>query len=171
MRDVVARLSKAAKRLAAPRSLKTSRVGPAAVTLKWAAPKGAAPAYYVVFRDGKSLGKTTRKSYTDSKVKPGKVYRYTVRAYDKRKRAGALSSSVRVKVPAPPAPPSAPAPVAPAPPPAPPAPDPTPPTPPRATLSAAMVDRLLLARRLRARAGRARRVDGPLPSRTWSTGS
>ena len=96
MRDVVARL----KRLAAPRSLKTSSVGPAAVTLKWTAPKGATPAYYVVLRDGKSLGKTTRRSYTDSKVKPGKVYRYTVRAYDKRKRAGALSASVRVKVPA-----------------------------------------------------------------------
>ena len=137
MRDVVARL----KRLAAPRSLKTSRVGPAAVTLKWAAPKGAAPAYYVVFRDGKSLGKTTRKSYTDSKVKPGKVYRYTVRAYDKRKRAGAPTASVRVKVPAAASPPTAPAPVAPTPPP-PAAPDPTPPAPPRATLSTAMVDRL-----------------------------
>ena len=137
MRDVVARL----KRLAAPRSLKTSRVGPAAVTLKWTAPKGAAPAYYVVFRDGKSLGKTTRKSYTDSKVKPGKVYRYTVRAYDKRKRAGAPTASVRVKVPAAASPPTAPAPVAPTPPP-PAAPDPTPPAPPRATLSTAMVDRL-----------------------------
>ena len=159
MRDVVARLSKAAKRLAAPRSLKTSRVGPAAVTLKWAAPKGAAPAYYVVFRDGKSLGKTTRRSYTDSKVKPGKVYRYTVRAYDKRKRAGAPSSSVRVKVPALPRRRR-------------PRPRPSLPPPPRragagpdaAHAPARHAERgdgrpAVLARRLRAHAGRARRVD------------
>ena len=62
-------------------------------------PKGAKPAHYVIFRDGKSLGKTTRSSFTDTKVVPGKTYRYAVRAYGKDKKAGVLSSSVRVKVP------------------------------------------------------------------------
>ena len=46
------------KRLSAPRSLKaTSVVGRDA---EWTAPKGAKPAHYVILRDGKSLGKTTR---------------------------------------------------------------------------------------------------------------
>src|SRR5918997_4579353 len=89
----------AAKRLAAPRSLKVASVGPAAVTLKWTAPRGAKPARYLVLRDGKTLGKVSRTSYTDSKVTPGKTYRYTVRALDSRNRPGALSSSVRVKIP------------------------------------------------------------------------
>ncbi|MDA0180147.1 DUF1800 domain-containing protein [Solirubrobacter phytolaccae] len=55
----------------------------------------------MILRDGKSLGKTTRSSFTDTKVTPGKTYRYAVRAYDKAKRAGALSTSVRVTVPKP----------------------------------------------------------------------
>src|SRR3954462_5784824 len=93
------RISAAAKRLSAPRSLKATNVAWGGVTLKWAAPKGAKPAHYLVLRDGKSLGKTTRNSYTDSKVKPGQTYRYSIRALDERKRAGALSSSVRGKVP------------------------------------------------------------------------
>ncbi|MBE2315510.1 DUF1800 family protein [Solirubrobacter sp. CPCC 204708] len=69
------------------------------MTLKWAAPKGAKPAYYVVVRDGKSLGRTTRASFTDTTVKAGRTYRYAVRAYDKAKRAGALTPSRRVTVP------------------------------------------------------------------------
>src|SRR3954462_12521555 len=95
----VGRISAAARRLSAPRSLKAISVGVSGVTLKWTAPKGAKPAHYLVLRDGKSLGKTTRNSYTDSNVKPGRTYRYSIRALDERKRAGALSSSVRVKVP------------------------------------------------------------------------
>ena len=90
----------AAKRLSAPRSLKATNVAWGGVTLKWAAPKGAKPKHYLILRDGKSLGKTTRNTFTDTKVKPGTAYRYTVRALDERNRAGALSSSVRVKVPA-----------------------------------------------------------------------
>ena len=97
--SVLGRTSAARRRLAAPRALKTSSVGSAGVTLRWTAPKGAKPAYYIVLRDGKSLGKTTRTSFTDSKVKPGRTYRYSVRGYDASKRAGAPSSSVRVKVP------------------------------------------------------------------------
>ena len=44
-------------------------------------------------------GKTTRSSFTDTKVVPGKTYRYAIRAYGKDKKAGVLSPSVRVKVP------------------------------------------------------------------------
>ena len=45
---------------------------------------------YVVLRDGKSIGRTTKLSFTDTKVRPGKTYRYAVRAYV-AKRAGAPS--------------------------------------------------------------------------------
>ena len=86
--SVLGRTSAAKRRLSAPRALKTSSVGSAGVTLRWKAPSGTKPAYYVVLRDGKSLGKTTRTSFTDSKVKPGRTYRYSVRGYDAAKRAG-----------------------------------------------------------------------------------
>src|SRR6187200_378723 len=89
----------AVKRLRAPRSLKATKVLVNGVTLKWAAPKGAKPKQYVVLRDGKAIGRTKRTAFTDSKVKAGRTYRYTVRGLDSRKRAGALSTSVRVKVP------------------------------------------------------------------------
>src|SRR4051812_47520886 len=91
----------AAKRLAAPRSLKATSVGTAGVTLRWSAPKGGKPMHYLVLRDGKTLAKTTRTSLTDSKVVPGKTYRYTVRAVDRDKHAGALSQGVRVTIPNP----------------------------------------------------------------------
>ena len=141
----------AAKRLAAPRSLKVARVGPAGVTLKWSAPKGAKPKRYQVLRDGTSLGRVSRPSYTDSRVKPGRTYRYAVRALDAKSRPGARSSSVRVKVPKVPVAPDRPAPSAPpvalpsAPPPtATPIATPTPtPTPdPAEAMTAAMVDRM-----------------------------
>src|ERR1700754_881631 len=96
---VVGRLSAARRRLSAPRSLKATKVGSAGVTLRWGAPKGEKPAHYLILRDGKSLGKTARTSFTDGKVKPGRTYRYSVRALDGRNRAGALSPSVRVAVP------------------------------------------------------------------------
>src|ERR1044072_7480175 len=92
-------LAAAVKRLRAPRSLKATRVLANGVTLRWAAPKGAKPKQYVVLRDGKAIAKTKRTTFIDGKVKPGATYRYTVRALDSRKRAGALSHSVRVKVP------------------------------------------------------------------------
>src|SRR4051794_22652489 len=87
------------KRLGAPRAFKTSAVSAAGVTLKWNAPKGAKPAYYVVLRDGKAIGKTSKRTFTDKKVKAGTTYRYSVRGYDKRKKAGALAKSVRVTLP------------------------------------------------------------------------
>src|ERR1700754_1643272 len=89
----------AVKRLSAPRSLKATSVAWGGVTLRWAAPKGAKPKHYLVLRDGKSLGRTTHSSFTDTKVKPGTTYRYAVRALAARTRGGALSPSVRVKVP------------------------------------------------------------------------
>src|SRR4051812_31519332 len=97
--SVFGRTSAAERRLSAPRSLRVASVAPAGVTLRWSAARGPKPAHYVILRDGKSLGKTTRTTYTDTKVKPGKTYRYSVRAYDKGNRAGALSQSVRVKIP------------------------------------------------------------------------
>src|SRR3954452_17446512 len=152
--SVWGRVSAAKKQLSAPRSLRTSSIKASGVTLKWSAPKGAKPAYYVVYRDGKSVGKTTKLTYTDKKVTAGKTYRYSVRSYDKRKHAGKLSASLRVKVPkpaattpttnpipgvAPIAPPLAPAPLAPAPF----VPAPEPPVPAgQLPLSTAMVERL-----------------------------
>src|SRR4051794_13203045 len=101
--SLLGRVAAPARRLAAPRSLKASGVASSRVTLKWSAPKGAKPARYVVLRDGKSLGKVTHTSYTDHKVVAGKTYRYTVRAVDKHGKLGALSASVRVKIPSAPA--------------------------------------------------------------------
>ena len=141
--SVWGRVSAAKKQLSAPRSLKTSSIKASSVTLKWRAPKGAKPAYYVVYRDGKSIGKTTKLTYTDKKVKVGKTYRYSVRSYDKKKHAGKLSASVRVKVPKPAATTPTVNPVGPI---APVAPVPLIPTPeppvPIATLTTAMVERL-----------------------------
>ena len=94
--SVLGRISAARQRLSAPRSFKTTSVSATAVTLKWSAPKGAKPAYYVVLRDGKAIAKTTKPTYTDRKVKAGKTYRYAVRAYDKGKHAGAITKSLRV---------------------------------------------------------------------------
>src|SRR3954463_7254925 len=87
----------AAKRLSAPRALKVASGGVGGVTLKWNALKGAK--HYVVVRDGKTLAKTTRHSFTDHKVAPGKSYRYTVRAYDAHNKSSASSTSVRVRIP------------------------------------------------------------------------
>jgi hypothetical protein len=86
-----------ARRLAAPRGLRVVALSAAGAALKWTAPKGK-PSHYVVLRDGKSIGRTTKLSFTDTKVKPGKTYRYAVRAFA-AKRAGALSPSVRVRIP------------------------------------------------------------------------
>ena len=76
-------------------------VGPAASRCKWTAPKGAKPAHYVVLRDGKSLGKTTRDVVHrhEGQARGGRTATRSGR-YDARKKAGALSPSVRVTVPA-----------------------------------------------------------------------
>src|SRR3954454_21943523 len=87
----------ASKRLDSPRSLKTTALTANGVTLKWNAIKGAKG--YLVLRDGKALAKTTRTSFTDTSVTAGKTYRYSVRAYDASKRAGALSRTLRLTVP------------------------------------------------------------------------
>ena len=194
------RISAAAKRLSAPRSLKATNVVAGGVTLKWTAPRGAKPKHYLILRDGKRLGRTTRTTYTDTKVKAGTTYRYTVRALDGRNRAGALSSSVRVKVPkavalgapapttnaSPPIATVTPTPPAGAPPAA--SPPATPTASPTATPTATPTETAdpdaaarpahrgdgrpaLLARRLRPDAGAAGRVDGPASTPSSSTGS
>src|ERR1700754_486022 len=97
--SVLGRVAASTRRLAAPRALRASSTSSSRVILKWHAPKGAKPAHYLVLRDGKRVGKVTRATYTDRKVVAGRTYRYAVRAVDKRGKSGALSASVRVKVP------------------------------------------------------------------------
>ena len=59
----------------------------------------AKPAYYVVLRDGKSLGKVKTTSYTDSKVGQGRTYRYSVRAYDSRSAPARCPAASAVTIP------------------------------------------------------------------------
>jgi uncharacterized protein (DUF1800 family) len=98
-RVALARLAAGGRRLSAPKRPKVAKLGPAAVTLRWTAPKGAKPAVYQVVRNGRVLGRTTRLSFTDTHVKAGSTYRYAVRGVDKHGRRGNISDAVRVKVP------------------------------------------------------------------------
>ncbi len=99
-RDALARLAAGGKRrLAAPKAPKVISVGPAGITLRWGAPKGSRPHVYQVLRDGRLIGRTSRRSFTDTKVRPGRTYRYAVRGVDAHGRRGLLSRSVRIKVP------------------------------------------------------------------------
>jgi uncharacterized protein (DUF1800 family) len=66
--------------------------------LRWSAPKGKVAAYQIL-RDGRLIGRTTHRSFTDRKVKPGRTYRYAVRGVDVHGRRGLLSHSIMVKVP------------------------------------------------------------------------
>ena len=131
-----------ARRMPAPRGLRVKSVGPAGVTLAWKAPRGAKPAAYLVFRDGRRIARTNRRSYTDTRAKPGR-HRYVVVAVDAKGRRGAPSRALRARMPGPkPLPGATPsAPFAPAAP-AGPGPPPAPPGSPTAVLTAAMVDRL-----------------------------
>src|SRR4051812_47220665 len=87
------------KRLSAPRSFQAGAVAADRGPLKWGAPRGTRPAYYVVLRGGRAMGKTTKRTSPEKKVKAGTPYRYSVRGYDKHKKAGAPAKSVRVKAP------------------------------------------------------------------------
>ena len=99
-RDALARLAAGGKsRVKAPKAPKASSVGPAGVTLRWAAPKKGKVAAYQILRDGRLIGRTTHRSFTDRKVRPGRTYRYAVRGVDAHGRRGRLSHSIRVKVP------------------------------------------------------------------------
>ena len=107
-RDAFARLAAGGKgRLAAPKAPKVASVGPAGVTLRWTAPRGSRPHVYQVLRDGRVLGRTPHRAFTDTDVKPGKTYRYAVRGLDKKGRRGLMSGTVRVAVPKGPANPPA----------------------------------------------------------------
>ena len=99
-RDALARLAVAGRgRLSAPKAPKVARVGAAGVTLRWSAPKRGKPAAYQILRNGRLIGRTTHRTFTDRKVKPGHTYRYAVRGVDAHGRRGLLSHSVRVSVP------------------------------------------------------------------------
>jgi hypothetical protein len=99
-RDALARLAAGGKgRLAAPKAPQVASVGAAGVTLRWTAPNGSRPHVYQVLRDGRVLGRTTHRAFTDTTVKPGKTYRYAVRGLDKKGRRGLMSAAVRVEVP------------------------------------------------------------------------
>ena len=128
----------AARRLPAPRSPHAT-LAPHSVTLRWSAPKHAHPARYVVLRDGRVVGRTTHRTFTDRHIAPGHTYRYRVVAVDRHGRRGRASAALRVRVPPKPLGGTAPtanstppiAPVAPVPVPA-----------PGPMMTAAMVDRL-----------------------------
>jgi uncharacterized protein (DUF1800 family) len=99
-RDALARLAAGGKgRLAAPKAPKVASVGPAGVTLRWAAPRKGKAAAYQILRDGRLIGRTTHRTFTDKKARPGRTYRYAVRGVDAHGRRGLLSHSIRVKVP------------------------------------------------------------------------
>ncbi len=132
----------AARRLAAPRSPRAATSGPAGVTLRWSAPRHGHAARYLVLRDGRVIGRTTHRTFTDHRVAAGRTYRYTIVAVDRRGRRGRASAVVRVRVPQP-APLGAPSATAnPSPAVAPVAPAPVPAPAPAVALTAAMVDRL-----------------------------
>jgi len=155
-----------ARRLPAPAAPRATTVSTGRVTIHWAAPKGARPHRYVVLRDGKAIGRTTHRSFTDRHVVAGRTYRYTVVAVYAHGHRGRPSRALRVRVPRPRTAPTAPvAPAPPAPsvnavPPIAPVGEPAPAPPPPAVMTTAMVDRLFW------RAG-----FGPLPAhRTRWTG-
>ena len=126
--------------MAAPRSPHAASAGPAGVTLRWSAPRHGHPKRYLVLRDGRVIGRTAHRTFTDHHVAAGRTYRYTIVAVDRHGRRGRASAVVRVKVPRP-APLSGPTATAnPAPPVAPVASTPLPA--PAQVMTAAMVDRL-----------------------------
>jgi uncharacterized protein (DUF1800 family) len=118
-----------ARRLAAPRGLKVKRVGPAGIALAWKAPRGAKPAGYLIFRDGRRIARTERRRYVDARAKPGR-HRYFVLGVDAHGHRGKHSKIVRARMPVV------------VPPPAPPEPPPIKPPNVGPKLTAAMVDRL-----------------------------
>ncbi len=104
------------------------------MTLTWKKPRGGTePEAYLVFRDGRRIARTKRRTYVDRRAKPGR-HRYVVVAVDAKGRRGRPSQIVRARVPA--RAPALPAPPA--------GPDPPPLPAPNlgSTLTAAMVDRL-----------------------------
>jgi uncharacterized protein (DUF1800 family) len=89
-----------ARRLRAPRGLRVKRVGPAGIKLAWKPPRGAKPAAYLIFRDGRRIARTERRSYVDERAKPGR-HRYFVLGVDGKGHRGKPSKTVRARMPAP----------------------------------------------------------------------
>jgi uncharacterized protein (DUF1800 family) len=77
--------------------LSAPAVGAKSVRLKWRAAAGARR--YEIQRDGKRIGSTAARSFTDPKPKPGAKHRYRVRALGKHGLVGPWSSTIAVKVP------------------------------------------------------------------------
>lgn len=79
--------------LPAPTGLTVTGTTGATVSLSWSAVSGAAS--YNVYRSGTKAGSTKGTSFTDTGLKPGTKYAYTVAAVDGSGTAGASSSSVQ----------------------------------------------------------------------------
>lgn len=69
-----------------------SAVSPLQVKLTWNTVSGAAK--YYIYRDGKVIGNTTAKTYTNSGLAAGKSYKYTVKAYANGAYSAASSTAV-----------------------------------------------------------------------------
>jgi len=82
-----------------PTHLRAVRRSINAIVLAWRAPlAGARPSRYEVLRDGKPIGRTTHRGFTDVHVRRGKRYRYSVRALRTR-ATGPVSRTLSVTVP------------------------------------------------------------------------
>jgi hypothetical protein len=83
-----------------PQHLVVTSVSSHAVTLRWKPAKhGVKAAGYEVLRDGKQIGTTRHHLYADHHVTAGRVYQYSVRAYDAGHQAGHATKAIRVHVP------------------------------------------------------------------------
>ncbi|MFI8004656.1 PHB depolymerase family esterase [Streptomyces sp. NPDC086010] len=78
--------------LPAPTGLKVAGVTDSTASLAWNTVGSAAS--YLVYRDGAKVATTTAASYTDTGLKAGTSYRYTVAAADSGGTAGAASAAV-----------------------------------------------------------------------------
>ncbi|MFE7747521.1 PHB depolymerase family esterase [Streptomyces sp. NPDC057428] len=78
--------------LPAPTGLKVAGVTDSSASLTWNTVGSAAS--YLVYRDGAKVATTTSASYTDTGLKAGTSYRYTVSAADSGGTAGAASAAV-----------------------------------------------------------------------------
>jgi uncharacterized protein (DUF1800 family) len=75
------------------------------VALAWRAPRGKPKAAgYEVLRNGKRIGATANRKFTDGHVRAGHTYFYSIRAFDARRLEGRASHTLRVRVPSPPRP-------------------------------------------------------------------
>src|SRR5207245_2159323 len=85
---------------APPRSLRATHVDVREVVLGWKpAHGGTKAAGYEGLRGGRRIGTTRHHTFTDRHVRPGRSYRYAVRAVGAHRRHGTASHAIRVRVP------------------------------------------------------------------------